>query len=131
MRGVARKAVWSHAGLVGVQLAEGDHRYDCVRMTEDVARAQRTAEAVTMQEVIEASGFPRIDLLKIDIEGAEVELFKGDTEWLSRVGAIAIEFHGESRRESGFDHLMDRFGLVIAESGGHTVLALRQSGWSR
>ncbi len=34
------------------------------------------------------------DLLKLDIEGAEVELFR-DPEWLNDVSAIVVEIHGE------------------------------------
>jgi FkbM family methyltransferase len=35
----------------------------------------------------------RIDLLKVDIEGGEGELFSGDLGWLARVNALMIEFH--------------------------------------
>lgn len=38
----------------------------------------------------------RIDLLKIDIEGSERELFKGDCQgWLKQVDNLIIELHGE------------------------------------
>lgn len=35
-----------------------------------------------------------IDLLKVDIEGGEVQLFTEDTQWLTRVGAMLVELHG-------------------------------------
>ena len=35
----------------------------------------------------------RIDLLKVDIEGGEGELFSGDLGWLDRVDAMIVEFH--------------------------------------
>jgi FkbM family methyltransferase len=35
----------------------------------------------------------RVDLLKIDIEGAELDLLRGDLGWLAKVNAIIIEFH--------------------------------------
>jgi FkbM family methyltransferase len=35
----------------------------------------------------------RVDLLKVDIEGGEEELLRGDTAWLHRVDRIIIEFH--------------------------------------
>ena len=39
-------------------------------------------------------GEPKIDLLKVDIEGAEIEVFKGaSSEVLSHVKRAAIEFH--------------------------------------
>ena len=34
----------------------------------------------------------RVDLLKIDIEGGEIPLLRGDLSWLRKVGAIIIEF---------------------------------------
>jgi FkbM family methyltransferase len=35
----------------------------------------------------------RVDMLKIDIEGGEAELFGRDTEWLDRVETIMMELH--------------------------------------
>jgi len=35
-----------------------------------------------------------IDLLKVDIEGGETQLFSEDTQWLGRVGAMLVELHG-------------------------------------
>lgn len=38
---------------------------------------------------------PRIDLLKVDIEGAEVEVFCNGAEgWLRKTGAVIVETHG-------------------------------------
>jgi hypothetical protein len=41
------------------------------------------------------AGFGRVDLLKIDIEGAEIDLLLKNAErWLPRVRNLSIEFHG-------------------------------------
>jgi hypothetical protein len=37
-------------------------------------------------------------LLKLDIEGAEAELFLDATDWLERTDAIVVEIHGERAR---------------------------------
>jgi hypothetical protein len=34
-----------------------------------------------------------VDLLKVDIEGAEKEVFSSPDEWIGSVSAIAIELH--------------------------------------
>lgn len=48
--------------------------------------------SVTVNDLIDqAGGFA--DILKIDIEGAEAQVFAGDTSWLDRVRALAIEIH--------------------------------------
>ncbi len=43
------------------------------------------------------SRFPegRVDLVKMDIEGAEAKLLGSDTDWLSRVKALMVEWHDD------------------------------------
>lgn len=58
--------------------------------------AGETVQAHTIQDLIQASGCTRIDILKLDIEGAEEQLFgSGQTEWLDLVDSIVIEFHDQ------------------------------------
>jgi hypothetical protein len=45
-----------------------------------------------MQELLERLG-GQIDLLKLDVEGAERELFSQNPDWLNNVSAIFIELH--------------------------------------
>jgi FkbM family methyltransferase len=78
----------------------------------------------TIDKIIEQSGFSNVGLLKIDIEGAETNLFRGNTEWLRKINVIAIEFHNNSRIESDFDLIMSRYNFKIVESNYHTVIAV-------
>ncbi len=49
---------------------------------------------ITIGEIFNESGASTIDLLKLDIEGAEAELFAEGTEsWLPHVQNLVIEFH--------------------------------------
>lgn len=49
---------------------------------------------VSMRTVLDAlEPGATIDLLKVDIEGAEAQLFSGDLSWLKRVRSIVIEIH--------------------------------------
>lgn len=41
----------------------------------------------------EIAGTDRIDILKLDVEGAEKELFEHDPAWLANVGVLMIELH--------------------------------------
>lgn len=53
-----------------------------------------TVPAVGVAELMEQQGLEQIDLLKIDIEGAEREVFGVDAErWIDRVRCIAVELH--------------------------------------
>jgi FkbM family methyltransferase len=51
--------------------------------------------AQTVDDLLNAGDFPRADILKMDIEAAEAELFAGPTEWLDRVRMLVIELHGQ------------------------------------
>ncbi|HBH54265.1 MAG TPA: hypothetical protein DDY91_20465 [Planctomycetaceae bacterium] len=48
---------------------------------------------VTIPQLLREHGFAQVDLLKIDIEGAERTVFDRAESWIDRVGAIMIETH--------------------------------------
>lgn len=79
--------------------------------------------ALSIVDVIRRSEFERVDLLKVDIEGAEVELFSGDLSWLNRVDAIMIELHGELN-EADFAAIVGKYGLEY-QKGKSTPTAIR------
>jgi FkbM family methyltransferase len=57
--------------------------------------------AVSLPTLLEKSGFGRIDILKIDVEGAERYLFAdGCHDWLSRVDCLAVEAHDDECRDA-------------------------------
>ncbi|WP_210502846.1 FkbM family methyltransferase [Nocardioides xinjiangensis] len=51
-------------------------------------------EVVTMDDVLAVGDLPSIDLLKVDIEGAEAELFADCAGWIDRVRWMVVECHG-------------------------------------
>lgn len=87
--------------------------------------SEQVVQAYSIPTLIEMSGFSEVDLIKIDVEGAEAELFHGDCDWLDKVKAIAIEFHGNSRTESNFDDMMAEKGFKVLPGEGHTTTAIR------
>ena len=79
--------------------------------------------AVTIPDLMNQVGMDRIDILKLNIEGAEKELFERDTGWLDRVGVIIIELHDRFKpgcsesfysATSGAFSYTQRPGLVLA-----------------
>jgi FkbM family methyltransferase len=47
-------------------------------------------ESISINEIIKINDLPRVDLLKLNIEGEEPNLFLGDTSWLSITNCIAF-----------------------------------------
>jgi hypothetical protein len=52
---------------------------------------------VSIADVMQLHGVDHIDILKMDIEGAELEVLTHHAEWLSRVGNLLIELHDRYR----------------------------------
>lgn len=71
-----------------------------------------TVRLYSMPEIIDGFGLSEISLLKIDVEGAEVDLLRNGAEWLEIVNTIIIELHGNYSVE----HLradVKKFGLEV------------------
>jgi FkbM family methyltransferase len=57
------------------------------------AEAPGTVRGMTVSEILDRTRSGHIDLLKLDIEGAEAEVLRGSDEWIDRVETIAVELH--------------------------------------
>jgi FkbM family methyltransferase len=123
---VCRAAVWDRDGTLSLTPPPRGIEYNAIRATEgDGGPGANVVDGFSMDSLVRRSGFPQIDLLKVDVEGAESRMFQGNLHWLDRVGMIAIEFHGDSRHESGFDAAMKAHKFIVADSNPHTVVAHR------
>jgi FkbM family methyltransferase len=72
-------------------------------------------ETITIQNLITKYSIDQIDLLKIDIEGAEYELFKYESDtWLPYVKMIMIEVHNQYK--PGCSSLIDSVVLPLGFS---------------
>ena len=50
----------------------------------------------------------KVDLLKMDIEGAEESIFENDVSWLNNVDQLLIEFHSDKIKEMCFEKLQSK-----------------------
>lgn len=65
--------------------------------TPEGATASPTVEAVDLDTLMQEYDIPYLDILKIDVEGAEKDVFQQGGAWLQRVGVIQIELHDRFR----------------------------------
>lgn len=61
------------------------------------ARALEVVEVLSLSELMAAHGAARVDLLKLDIEGGEYELFETAPEWIDRCEVMIVELHEKIR----------------------------------
>jgi FkbM family methyltransferase len=72
------------------------------------AEAANGIATVTMDDLVAEYG--RVNLLKMDIEGAEREVLNASSSWLGSVGAIAVELH-----ETETNDVLSLFGELTRE----------------
>lgn len=82
---------------------------------------------ITMESLMTKHSISYIDILKIDIEGSEKEVFENSHAWLARVGNIMAELHERIKPgcEAAFAEATADFDVVTSRA--MTMLALRES----
>lgn len=90
-------AIAGQDGPVALHLAENSEESSIVRGTQ-AGPGTMNVEGLTLESFCSHAGLSRIDLLKVDIEGAEVPLFETIADdRLSQIRQISIEFHDFNR----------------------------------
>jgi FkbM family methyltransferase len=65
----------------------------------DKAEGTHSLEAIAIQDLIHDYNLNAIDILKMDIEGSEKEVFSSDYDaWLSRTNCLIIELHDRMKK---------------------------------
>ena len=69
------------------------------------AAARARVPCTTLDDVLEVNRLPRVDLLKMDIEGAEYEVLYRARACFDRIREIRMEYHHVDRDERNVGHL--------------------------
>ncbi|MCK6617534.1 MAG: FkbM family methyltransferase [Cyclobacteriaceae bacterium] len=83
-------ALWNQNGTI--EIADRGHGLRGF-MVEEASGKNQTMQAITLPSLILQHHITSIDILKIDIEGSEKEVFSGDTSWLRITKCLVIELH--------------------------------------
>jgi FkbM family methyltransferase len=80
-------------------------------------------KGITLEEIIVENNLEKIDLLKIDIEGAERFIFSNSANlnFLEKTKIIAIEIHDEFNIRNEINSLLILNGFLLFESGELTI----------
>jgi FkbM family methyltransferase len=100
-------AAWSHTGKVKWQ---GDSA-EPVWHKIDESSGIGVVDAVTVDDLVRRCALKRVDWIKLDVEGAEVEVLKGAEQSIQRYHpALFIEVHGTL---SAIETFLTQFGYSI------------------
>jgi len=103
---VINAAIWtSEIGVKVSERAMGEEG-EWVTTVRECAEGERPdVQAIDIDTLLDRHGAEMIDILKIDIEGAESVLFSGEHGWVDKVRAFAIELHNEECRQAFYGAL--------------------------
>jgi len=74
-------------------------------------------KAFSLDEMCRHAGFEAVDLVKIDVEGAEIDVLQGAKEVLERASRIVLEWHSPELKDAAITFLQKRgFRLLLAEA---------------
>lgn len=124
-----RRAIWSHSSFINLVHMNSPW---CCKTRECESSDPGAMLSMTVEDVFNSdrelgSYFPRIDLLKLDVEGAEEQIFSAsDLSWLNRTRAIMVECHTRAALRSFLDAVEPR-GFKT-EGFGEIQLAI-QTNW--
>jgi FkbM family methyltransferase len=115
-------AIWHRNG--GLMVVRGKYRDGqewATQVRECVEGETADVSATDLLSLMDNAGLSEVDLLKIDIEGAERVIFShGCEQWLDRVRNIAIELHDEECRTNFFNRLKP-YSYDLSRSGELTI----------
>ncbi|UWU89977.1 FkbM family methyltransferase [Bradyrhizobium sp. CB1015] len=77
---------------------------------QTMATADGGIDGLTLPEIMRRYDMPRVDVLKMDIEGAEREVFENCAGWIDRIGSLVIEIH---------EHLRPGAEASVMQAKGH------------
>ena len=122
---LVRGAAWSDDCLLAPSSDNEPHAHAGFSVRPAPPGDSEPIQGYSMETLLGMTDAPIVDVVKMDVEGAESALLSADVDWLRTVRCLAVEFHGASRSELKFDALMARAGFVVVEQGRHTVVALQ------
>jgi FkbM family methyltransferase len=116
------KGVWSRNAFLKADTNFRDGEDWSFRLVETSVNEEAILEAVGLDDLMKDEQMTQIDLLKIDIEGGEVELFKSNhLPWLQKTKIIALEIHDEFECRIEIERKLVEHGFDIFHSGELTI----------
>lgn len=119
---LVRSGIWSHpTGLIIFQEKSEERNEWGIQVKEVQGTQKPDIHATDIYSLLKSSKFTSIDLLKIDIEGAEAIIFSQNYEnWLRQVKNIVIELHNDDCKNKFFK-AMSNYNYDLSESGELTI----------
>jgi FkbM family methyltransferase len=118
-----RAALWKeNEDLFLFDKGHGNHGFQISGSGNDDGSRVGSVPGLTVDSILREAGEEKIDILKVDIEGAEREVFATPAEWIGRVGTVMVELHDEIKPgcNDAFNHATRHFSSAVMN--GETIM---------
>jgi len=113
-----RAALWSdNRKLLVIDPGEGKHAFQVRAADASCDRSTgQASEGVTVPEICQTENWTRVGLLKLDIEGAELDVLNASGSWIDAVDVLAVELHDHLRPgcKEAFERAVSRFPIRVS-----------------
>lgn len=111
----SQQAVAGTVGQMQLHLSSNNHNNSLQTPYSSATETTLQVQTTTLERIFHKHRIPHCDLLKIDCEGAEYEIFENTpTEIFAKIGAIFMEYHehfGRSHKE--LVTILGQHGFVV------------------
>ncbi|MCS6935720.1 MAG: FkbM family methyltransferase [Chitinophagales bacterium] len=117
-----------------LKITNHDVSYWAFTVSETIADDPAGFRAVSLKHIIDKYNIKSIDVLKLDIEGSELELFDADPhEWLRITRVLIVELHERLKPgcEAAFLNAIGRYAHSRTRSGENEVVIFHHSEMER
>lgn len=87
---ILQSGLWNRKTVLRIE--NPDDTNDAFRVQE-AESGEGSIDTITIEDILNSTSAVFIDILKLDIEGAEKEVFENSDSWLNRVGVLIVELH--------------------------------------
>lgn len=124
--GMVNLYLYEHDGLHSIM--GGIHSY-----TQTQSQGFISVQLRTLDSIVNELGLHKIDLIKIDVEGAELLVLKGASDSLPKINSLIMDIHSRSQKSNGICicplcSFLRQTGFkvrIIRDSDDHSVYAIR------
>ena len=122
---IIHQAIWNRSCEINYDLENQSDAFTVLSSKESIYKSEKVL-CTTLPELFISNKIEKIDFLKMDIEGAELDIFDSpDIQWLKKVKSINIEFHNiDEIRLNKYIILFQEFGFIVYKSPDHWLSIL-------
>lgn len=122
-----RAGLWSHKTNLAIKNPEADPW--AFRVTE--SEGPSDISAIGIDDIMKRMDIDILDMLKLDIEGAEKEVFSNSRSWIGKVNTIIIETHDRFRPgcTEALEKAIESQAFQKTHSGENIVLTRHPMRW--